>query len=141
VSREGVELYRGVQAALNARDVDALVALCDPDVEIRPTFSAAVGGVYHGHDGVRSWQREISEVWGSDVRLEVEAYFDLGEHTMVMGVLHGRGARSGAEVAMPAVGVATWRNGLLLSHKGYASREDALVDLGVAESDLDPIEP
>jgi ketosteroid isomerase-like protein len=114
VDRQGVDLYRRVQAALNARDVDALVALCDPDVEICPTFSAAVGGVYHRHDGVRAWQREIAEIWGDDVRLEVEAYFDLGEQTMVMGVLHGRGARSGAEVAMPAVGVATWRDGLLL---------------------------
>ena len=42
---------------------------------------------------------------------------------------------------MPAAQVAKWRDGLIVFFKGYAHREDALRDLGVAESALEPIAP
>jgi hypothetical protein len=42
---------------------------------------------------------------------------------------------------MQAAAVGTWRNGLLVSHKGYANTTDALADLGVVEDALSPSEP
>ena len=72
---------------------------------------------------------------------EIDAYFDLGERTLVIGQLQGRGEKSGAKVAMPAAGVATWRDGLCISHKAYADKQDALRDVGVSEGDLEPIAP
>lgn len=138
MSRENVELYRRVMAALNAQDEAAVFALCDPGVEVHATFAAADGVVYHGHDGVRRWLRDVADAWGGDVGLEAEVYFDLGERTLVIGVLRGRGARSGAHVAMEAAAIGTWRNGLLISHKGYANKNDALADLGVSEGALPP---
>jgi ketosteroid isomerase-like protein len=138
---EKVDLMRRIYEALNARDADALVALCDPSVEVRSVFAAVGGAVYHGHDGVRSWQRDLDESWGGEFRVELEAFFDLGESTLVFAVLHGRGGQSGVAVAMPATGVATWRDGLCVFHKAYAHREDALSDLGLSEDALEPIEP
>jgi hypothetical protein len=90
---------------------------------------------------VRSWQRDLDESWGGEFRVELEAFFDLGESTLVFAVLHGRGGQSGVAVAMPATGVATWRDGLCVFHKAYAHREDALSDLGLSEDALEPIEP
>jgi hypothetical protein len=55
--------------------------------------------------------------------------------------LHGRGVQSGVEVAMPATGIATSRDGLCVSHKAYLDSEDALRELGVAEDALEPIAP
>jgi ketosteroid isomerase-like protein len=140
MSERNVELTRRLLEAFNARDRDAYIALSDPGVEFHTPF-AAVGAVYRGHDAVEMWQRDIDDAWGDELRVEPQAYFDLGEHTLVFQVLHGRGRRSGVEVAMPTALVARWRDGLLLHGKGYAHRQDALKDLGVSEDELDPIDP
>jgi hypothetical protein len=77
-------------------------------------------------------------VWGEEIRLKPEQYFDLGEHTLVFTVMHGRGRQSGAEVAMPTAQVAKWRDGVLTRFTAYAHREDALRDLGVSRDALEP---
>jgi hypothetical protein len=141
VSEQNVELHRRIYRALNGLGEDALVGLCDPSIEVHSVFAAVGGAVYHGHEGVRKWARDLEESWGGEFRVETEAFFDLGEHTLVFGVLHGVGGQSGAEVAMPAIGVAKWSDGLCLSHKGYLRREDALRDLGISEEALEPIAP
>jgi ketosteroid isomerase-like protein len=141
MSQENVETTRRIYQALSSGDADALVALCDPSIEIHSVFAAVGGAIYHGHDGARRWQRDLQETFGGEFRVEVESYFDIGEHTMVFGMLHGRGGQSGAAVAMPAAGVARWRDGLCVSHKGYASKEDALRDLGVSEHALERTGP
>ena len=132
---------RGIYEAINTRNADAVVALCDPNIEVQSVFAAVGGAIYHGHDGARRWQGDLEETWGGEFRVEAEAYFDLGESTVVFAVLHGRGGQSGVGVAMPATGVARWRNGLCVFHKAYVRREDALRDLGVSEDELEPIAP
>jgi hypothetical protein len=62
-----------------------------------------------------------------------EVYFDLGENTILFLLFHGRGRRSGAEVAMPVALLARWREGLIVYTRSYADREDALSHLGVSE--------
>ena len=141
MSERNVELHRRVIGAYNARDIERLIALCDPGVEWTSTFAAVGGGVYHGHDGMRRYQRDLEDAWGREVRAEPEAYFDLGQQTLIFYVLHGRGKQSRVEVAMPVAVVARWRDGLVIYLKAYAHREDALRDLGVSEDELEPIEP
>jgi ketosteroid isomerase-like protein len=141
VSEENVELHRRLYEAFNARDADSLVALCDPGITVQSAFAAVSGTVYHGHDGVRRWHGDLAEAWGDDIRVEAEAYFDLGEHALAFDVLHGRGRQSGAEVALPAAAVTRWRDGQCVYFKAYAHREDALRDLGVSQDALEPIAP
>jgi ketosteroid isomerase-like protein len=125
--------------AFNVRDIDAYLALCDPNVEVHTTMGVG-GSVYHGHDGVRSWWRDLEDAW-EQLRTEPKAYFDLGEHTLTFHITHGRGRESGAEVAMPAALVHGWRNGLSVYTRVYADRGDALKDLGVSQDVLEPIVP
>jgi ketosteroid isomerase-like protein len=141
VSEQNVELHRRIYRALNARDADALLALCDSQIEFQPVFAAVADTVYRGHDGVRRWLRTPEDAWAEDLRSEPEAYFDLGEYTLMFHTLRGRGKKSGAEVAMPAATVAKWRDGLIVYFKLYERRESALRDLGVSEDALDPIAP
>ena len=96
MSQENVELHRRCIEAFNARDIEAFIAFCDSSVEWNSTFAAIGGAIYHGHEGIRKWDREWREVWGDEIRAEPEAYFDLGEHTVAFYMLHGRGAQSGA---------------------------------------------
>ena len=141
MSERNVELTRRVVEAFNARDIEAIIAYCDPSIEYHSVLAGAVGTIYFGHDGLRAWHRDFEEVWSDDIRLEPEAYFDLGEHTLAFFVFGGRGQRSGVEVAMPTANVARWRDGLLAYFKAYAQRKDALSDLRVSEDQLERIEP
>jgi hypothetical protein len=87
------------------------------------------------------WHHDLEETWGDEIRIEPEAYFDLGDHTLAFLVLQGRGRHSGVEVVMPTAQVFRWRDGLVVYFKGYAHRQDALRDLSVSEDELEPIEP
>ena len=140
MSQRNVDLHRRVVEALNVRDVEALIAVCDPSAELHSALAAVGGAVYHGHDGLRTWQREIDDAF-DEIRAQPEAFFELGEHTLAFYVQHVRGRQSGAQVAMPAAQVARWRDGLCVYFKVYARREDALRDLGVSEDALEPIAP
>jgi ketosteroid isomerase-like protein len=141
VSEQNVELHRRVYEAFNARDVDSLIAICDPGITVQSAFAAVSGTVYHGHDGVRRWQEDLAEAWGDDIRVEAEAYFDLGKHALAFDALHGRGRQSGAEVVLPGAAVTRWRDGRCVYFKACAHREEALRDLGVSEDALEPIAP
>ncbi len=141
MSQENVELHRRAVVAYNTHDLEAFTAYFDPSIEFHSAFAALVGGVYHGHDGVREYFRDLEDAWGDEIRVEVEAFYDLGEDTLAFYLLHGRGRQSGAEVAMPLAQVIRWRDSLVVYFKVYAHREDALRDLGVSEDELEPISP
>lgn len=106
-----------VRRGVYARDAEAAIPYCDPSVELHTIFAAVGGGRYRGHDGVRALFRDMEDAWGDKIRVEREAYFDLGEHTLAYVVALGRGSHSGAEVAMPIASVARWRDGLLVYGK------------------------
>jgi ketosteroid isomerase-like protein len=141
MSERNVDLIRGTVEAFNARDIDAFVAYFDLSAELQSAFAAVGGASYRGHDGLRTYFRDFEEVWGDEIRVEPEVYFDLGEQTLGFLVMRGRGRQSGAEVAMPIAAVLRWHDGLCVHFKSYAQREDALRDLGVSEDELERIEP
>jgi ketosteroid isomerase-like protein len=141
VSEQNVELHRRAIEAYNARDVEAWIALGDSQIEFHSAFSEVGGAVYRGHDGARKLFKDIEDVWGNEIRIEPEAYFDLGEHTLGFFVVRGRGRVSGAEVAMSNTLVTRWRDGLQVYAKFYLDRQEALRDLGVSEDELKEIAP
>jgi len=142
VSEQNVELHRRIHEAFNARDIEALIAYCDPQVDFHSPF-AAVGGltVYRGHGGMRKWHQDLEEAWEGEIRVEPEAYFDLGEQTLAYLVLHARGRQSRVETDMQLAQVATWRKGLMVSFRSYADRQAALRELSVSQDALEPIAP
>ena len=141
MSQENVQVVRIFTEAFNAGDIDAVIACCDPNVEFHSTFAAVGGGIYRGHDGVRKWWLDLKEIWGEELRSDLETLFDVGESMLVFTVLRGRGQQSGVDVELPAAMVVRFRDGLLVKLKGYSHREDALKDLNVAADALEPIAP
>ena len=140
MSEQNVQLHRRATDAFNKRDIDTLIALSDPSVEYHPLLSAIGTPVYQGHDGLRSWYRQLDDAW-EELRAEPEEYFDLGEQTLEFFVIHGRGRHSGAGVAIQGATVSRWREGMRVYAKTYAQREEALSELGVSEDELEPIAP
>jgi ketosteroid isomerase-like protein len=141
MSEKNVDLVRRYRDAYNMRDIEAMLACCDPNIEHHAAWPGVAPAVYHGHDGMRKWHRENHDAWGEELRLEPEAGFDLGDTLLRFYVVHGRGQQSGVEVAMPAATVLRVRDGLIVYMKTYTDREEALRDLGVSEDELEPIEP
>jgi ketosteroid isomerase-like protein len=141
VSQQNVERHRRGAEAVNSRDIEELIATADPSIELHSSMTTPGGAVYHGHDGVRQYIRDLQDAFGDELRVEPEAYFDLGEHTLMSYVAYGRGQQSGVEVAGRAVQVAKWRDGLAVYLKVYLDMEDALNDLGISEDSLEPIAP
>jgi ketosteroid isomerase-like protein len=136
-----LQLHRRSVDAFNTRAVEEFVALCDPEIELHSTVTVPGGTVYHGHQGVRQWHRDLEEGWGDELRIEPEAYFAHGDHTISFHRLHGVGRQSGADVVMPAAHLCRWRDDRMVYFKGYAERAQAFADLGVTQEALQAIAP
>jgi hypothetical protein len=141
MSQQNIKRWREWIRLFNTRDIEALIALCDPVIEFHSVFAAVGGAVYHGHDGLRKWHRDLEEAWGADISLDIEMYFALGEDTLTFLTYRARGRHSGADVTTPATSVANWGDGLVTCVKVYLHREDALNDLAASEDELEPIDP
>ena len=94
------EVVRRLVTAFNAFDIDAVIALCSPDVVVHenPAFPGA--STYRGHDGVRAmlaaWSEAFDE-WHADVqRVTVD-----GDEVTLIGTYAGVGRLTGAPVKMP----------------------------------------
>ena len=101
MSGESVEVAPALTEAIQRARHRGALSCCDPQIEFHSTFAAVGGAVYHGHDGLRRWYRDLEEAWRDAVRPHLEAFFDLGEHTLTFTVVHGRGMQSAVDVVLP----------------------------------------
>ena len=78
MSAENAELLRRAVEAYNRRDIEALVAELDPEVEWHPALPGPLEGaatIYRGHDGIAEMFRDFCEVLdGKGVR--IRGYLD-----------------------------------------------------------------
>jgi ketosteroid isomerase-like protein len=62
MSQENAECARRAYEAFNRRDLDALLALMDPEVRFTTRFVER-SDPYNGHDGVRAWWEDLLRVF------------------------------------------------------------------------------
>jgi ketosteroid isomerase-like protein len=132
VSEENVELYgRGIEA-LNRRDLEAFLALADPDVVGISRVLAIEGGSYRGHDGTRDWWRDLLGVF-PDFRIEVVWVRDAGDLTVseLPNSVHGEGGAAPLEEFVWQV--SEWRDGRVVRWQMYESEQDAIEAAGLSE--------
>jgi ketosteroid isomerase-like protein len=134
MSREGVERIRRAVDAFNRRDVDALLECNHPDIVYQTAIASmeGEGGVYHGHEGVRQWSRDLDEAM-EDLHGELDELYDLGDGRYLgAGRFQGRGKGSGAEFDVPMAWVyIADDDGLILRYEAYFEREKALESVGL----------
>lgn len=93
---ENARLHQRQLDAFNRRDLEAVLALADAEMEFSPAVLRLEGGrVYRGHDGLRRWWDDLFSVY-SDFSVEVEAISDSGDFTTARLHNRGRGMESGA---------------------------------------------
>lgn len=129
-SRFGELVAAGVDA-FNRRDVEASVALMDPDVELVPLRAVLEGTTFHGHDGVREFFERVDDDW-EVFQLEVSEVDDLGPHrVLTLGRLTARGRASGVSVDATGAWVTDVRNGKITRLRFYSDRDQAVEAEGI----------
>jgi ketosteroid isomerase-like protein len=129
MAAEDEETVRRLSEAINRRDPDAAVALCDPEVEFLSVLAVS-GRAYIGHAGMREYFDDISSAW-TEWRVEVHRIASApdGRVAIVM-TMHMRGKESGAPLAQRTGHIWTLRNGKLLRNRPFREPEQALRAVG-----------
>jgi ketosteroid isomerase-like protein len=63
MAAEQIELTRRAFEAFNARDLESMLDLLDPDVQVLSLMTEADGSAYCGHEGVRRWFETVMDVF------------------------------------------------------------------------------
>jgi ketosteroid isomerase-like protein len=133
MSQENVELLHQAFDAFNRRDLDAYLALGDPELEfISYWMQVEGGGPYRGHDGVRDWWERLFDVF-PDFTGEIEEVRDLGDRTIARVRVHAHGVESDAPMTQTMWLVAEWRHKKAIWWHFVSSEAEALEAAGLSE--------
>jgi ketosteroid isomerase-like protein len=97
MSRENLDVVRRSFATFNAREVDALIGLSDPESEWLPFRAQLEGMVYRGHEGIRQFVRDIDDDWEA-YRIDPIEFHDRGDRIVAIGHIQAQGRTSGVDV-------------------------------------------
>ena len=124
MSQENVECAHRAYEAFNRRDLDALLALMDPEVRFTTRFVER-SDPYDSHDGVRAWWEDLLRVF-PDFTVEVVQVRDAGDLTVNAVRVRDHGLGSETPFAESIWQVGEWRAGKAISWHSYGSEAEAL---------------
>jgi ketosteroid isomerase-like protein len=127
---QNVEIVRQSLDAYSRRDVEAMRALNDPDLEL--DWSASLGwlaGVYRGFDDALRFYAGYFEAFDKIV-IEPDRFIEAGDSVVVPNVARQRG-RDGIEVSARSTLVFTVRNRKITRIRLYQDMGQALKAVGL----------
>jgi ketosteroid isomerase-like protein len=135
MSAENVEAVRAAWDAWDADDLGAVAAHWDPDIEWRAIQGAPDdAGPIQGAEALRTYYQDWIDTF-DELDNEMVEMIDIGGDNVVT-VQRGTGVAKGSRVPTEIVYavVYTVRDGLIVSGREYATREQALEAADVAET-------
>src|SRR5918993_2158163 len=86
-----IEVVKAAFAAFAARDLQAVLALSRPDIELTAVTGEQAGRTepYRGHDGMRQYFRDVAAVW-EELRLTPREFRAVGDLILVTGKVSAR---------------------------------------------------
>ena len=124
MGEQGDDLVRSFAEAITRCDIEAGVAVCDPEVEFLSVL-AVDGRPYLGHDGIRRYFDDINSAW-EEWRVDIHRTAVAPDGRVIIEMtMHALGKGSGAPLAEFAAHVWTLRNGKLLRNEPFRDREQA----------------
>ena len=125
MSEPNLDVVRRMFAAFADRDLEAMLATMEEDVEFLPvTANLTTGGVpYRGHDGIARYLEDVEEVW-PQLRIYPDDIRDRGDSIVVIGRVRARGG--GMIIDRPTGWVFTMRDGRILRGHVYGTPAEAL---------------
>jgi ketosteroid isomerase-like protein len=138
MSQGNVEIVRMLAEGFQHRQHEQAFDLYDPEIVWDASglgeFIPDIAGVYHGHEGVRTYWRNWLSAW-SDVEFEIQDVRDRGDEVVLL-IRNQRqwGRHSGLETNLPAYGmVFTFRDGKVVRWRAYPDQRSALEAAGLRE--------
>lgn len=135
MSQDNVEIFHRALAAWNDRDVDAMLALTDPEVEYVNSPTAVEPGTRSGH---ASFEQVIRAQWEilSDARWEVDRLYERGDEVVGLGRMSRRMPGSDARIEDRFLVTVRFENGRMTRLEvlgfGQAEVQGALEALGLS---------
>jgi ketosteroid isomerase-like protein len=128
---ENADIVREVFDAFTRRDIDALLAVCDPEIVFTPPTGRLAGRTesYRGHDGLRTYLADVARVW-QELRSEPDEYIELDDRVLCTGRVYAWGV--GRVVDAPAGWVWRIRDGRVVEGTVYETRRAAYEAAGMA---------
>jgi ketosteroid isomerase-like protein len=127
-----VEILRRGYDAFSRRDVEALVALCDPEIRLTPYIARLEGSSYEGHDGLRRYTQDAWSALDAFVmELESVRCCVPGDWYLARGCFRLRGRESDPPVTSTWAQLVKFRDGKMLEWRTYATEEEALEALSL----------
>jgi ketosteroid isomerase-like protein len=123
---ERISLVRAFADAITARDVEAALDLCNPEIEFFSLLAQLDASPYRGFAGIRRYFSDIDATW-EEWRVEVEQLVSApdGRVVIVMST-HMRGSGSGLPFAQRVANLWEFRNEKLWRATLYRDPADAL---------------
>lgn len=119
MSQQDVETVRSGYDAFNRKDIPAVLALYDPQIEwTEGGGGRAPAGTFRGPQSIATEVFATVPQNFDDFRAEAEQFIDAGEHVVVVGRFRGK-AKSGASLDAPFVHVHRMRNGKTVRFQNY----------------------
>jgi len=120
-----VALVERALAALNAGEIEELVALCARDFELDMSDRVFNPSTYRGHDGIRQFHTEVLEVW-DHYTWEPEQVACHGDLVVALLRTSGEGRGSGLAVERQTAMIWTVRGDKATSLRFYRDQDRAL---------------
>jgi ketosteroid isomerase-like protein len=123
-------IVRAAAEAAANRDVDALIALCHPEIEWTPFMADLEGKTYCGHAGIHRLMEDVYGYLGPFSGSFEEFEEQPDGRVLVIGRFHGEGPASGVPVDRRFAQVWTMKDGRAVRVRTYPDASAARAELG-----------
>jgi ketosteroid isomerase-like protein len=125
-AERNVATAREGMAAFRRGDIEAFLALLDPEVEVFSPPEFPNSGRFSGREGYLRWTSQWLDAWET-FDVEAQDFEPVGDHHVLIPVVQrGKGKGSGVEVEMRACYMLEYRDGLVRRMHLYPDRETAV---------------
>ena len=133
MSQENVEIVRRGIEAVNREDLEALLDLCDRQIEWWDRADDPGADVHRGHEGVAGFLTDLFEAvqW----HIEIDDCIDARDFVVVAVRLVGRGRASGASFDERQANTYRVRDGRVTEIREYREMSEALEAVALSEQD------
>jgi ketosteroid isomerase-like protein len=125
--RADIDQMRRAYEALSRGDVETVLGIIDPEVEISDRPEIPDPQTYRGHEGARAALQQSFDTF-EELQFEPEQFFQVGDRIVVVIRMRGKGRESGVPVEDHIAHLWTLRDGRAWRLQVYSDPDQAIAD-------------